>query len=76
MAVKEIIRRVYKGRFKDYERNAKYYNYYWIKYQGKTICLKWNGYKDGIITSRESNSLNSYVMIDGVKILLDESKII
>lgn len=43
----EIIKRkVKKGKAKDYRRNAKYFDYYYITFKNKNYTLNLNGWED------------------------------
>lgn len=62
-----IIRKVHKGKAKDYCRNAKYFDYFYIIYKNKRYTLNLNGWNyDWHLKVK-----NDFVEIEGNKILLE-----
>ena len=62
--MKIIERKVKRGVAKDYLRNAKYFDYYYINYKKERYNLKLNGWNSGL------NVINNTVQISGQKIKL------
>lgn len=63
---KLIKRKVRKGKAKDYRRNAKYYNYYYIIFNKKSYCLNLNGWN----YPENLNITNGTVTVNNKEILL------
>lgn len=59
-------RKVFKGKAKDYCRNAKYYYYYYIFYKNYRYTLNLNGWNYPWNLKVDKN----YVVVDNEKILL------
>ena len=60
-------RKVYKGRAKDYTRDAKYFDYYYINFMNKSYTLPLNGWEE-MYTSLKLK--NNCVKIDSTIIKL------
>lgn len=62
---KFIKRKIKKGVAKDYQRNAKYFDYYYIIYNNQRYTLKLNGWND-----MNLDVVDNIVTIDNKKIKL------
>lgn len=62
-------RAVKQGRAKDYERDAKYYPYYYITVKNKDYTLAWGGWSSE--TRVLHDAIGNYTVIDGVKYYLN-----
>ena len=57
-------RKVRKGKAKDYQRNAKLYDYYYITVNNKDFNLKMNGWDDNHYLDIKKDQIGKYVIID------------
>ena len=73
MKKKEIIRKVNKRRVKDYQRDAKYYDWYYIVYKNEEIGLNLNGWTEygDILTDEKGKYIEiGYQQKEGKNLIL------
>lgn len=67
------LRKIKRGKAKDYQRDAKYYDYYYIVVDNKHILLHMNGWSDGTPILRDETG--DFILVNGLKYYLDYSNI-
>lgn len=71
--MKQQVRKIKRGKAKDYQRNAKYFDYYYIIVNKKSVTLHMNGWSDGEPIRR--NELGNFITVEGKAYYLDYANV-